>query len=102
MLDAASMRAELAEIVADLPVTCSFGGTPFTATASEIGGGRAVEVDGVVYEADGEIVADVADVPQDIAADKPITVDGQSYRVLSVMAHPDKVGVTVTLKAVTR
>ena len=61
-----------------------------------------MEVDGVVYEADGEIVADVADVPVDIAGDKPITVDGRAYRVLAVMPHPDKVGVTITLKAVAR
>jgi hypothetical protein len=34
MLDAASMRADLAEIMADLPVTCAFYGRTFTATSS--------------------------------------------------------------------
>ena len=98
MLDLASIRADLQEIMADLPVSCSYAGVSFTGTMSEITGGRAVEIDGVVFEADGEVICDVADVPSSIAADKPIVVAGKNYRVLSLSRHQDNVGLSITLK----
>jgi len=102
MLDADSIRADLAEIIADLPVSCSFGGVPFSATSTDFGQRREVEVDGVVYAVDRTIVCDAADITGTIEADDEITVDGVLYRVLDVSAHQDGVGLEIQLKAVTR
>jgi len=96
-MDLISIRDDLSEIIDDLPVTCACQGKTFTATPSEIGGGRMVEVDGVVQEVDGEIIADASDLPASMENGNPIMVDGKNYRVLSVMYHPDNIGVQISL-----
>lgn len=102
MLPIDSIRADLGEIVADLPVTCSYKGTSFTATSSDFGLGRSVEIDGELHDVDRTIVADSADVPEGLRAPDTITVDGEVYRVERVSEHQDGVGLEIDLKAIER
>ena len=102
MLDLVSIRADLSEIVADLPVTCSFADTSFTATSTDSGESRTVEIDGELTEIDRTIVCDVDDVPASVESDKQITVDGTTYRILRLSLHQDGVGLEIDLKAVGR
>jgi hypothetical protein len=102
VLDAASIAADLAEIVADLPVACAFGGVSFSATSTDAGSARTVEIDGELYSVDRTIVCNAAHVASTIKGDDQITVGGVSYRVLDVSRHPDGVGLEINLKAVTQ
>ena len=102
MLDAADLAADLAEIIADLPVTCAFAGVSFSATSTDAGSSRTVEIDGELFNVDRTIVCNVSHVSTAIKADSPITVDGVAYRVLDLSRHPDGVGLEINLKAVTQ
>jgi hypothetical protein len=102
MLDAADFAADLDEIVADLPVACMFAGVPFSATSTDAGSSRTVEIDGELYSVDRTVVCNAAHVPASIKADAPITVGGIAYRVLDVSRHPDGVGLEINLKAVSQ
>ena len=102
MLPIDSIRADLGEIVADLPVACSYKGASFAATSSDFGLGRTVELDGQLFDVDRTIVADSADVPEGIAVPEAITVGGEVYRIARVSEHQDGVGLEIDLKAVER
>ena len=102
MLDLASLRSDLAECVADLPVACSMRGQVFTATSSDDGETREVEIDGVIIEVDRLIVADIADLPADPQSDERVTVGGKLYRILTPSFHQDGIGIELRLKAVAR
>lgn len=101
MLDAATLRADLAEVVADLPVACSHGGVAFTATSTDAGSSRQVEVDGALFTVERTIVCDASAVSASIKGDDLINVGGVQYRVLTVTRHPDGVGLEIDLKAAT-
>jgi hypothetical protein len=102
MLDATSIAADLAEIVADLPVACVFGGVSFSATSTDAGSSRTVEIDGELFNVDRTIVCNVSHVAATIKGDDLVTVGGVVYRVLDVSRHQDGVGLEINLKAVTQ
>jgi hypothetical protein len=99
MLDLASIATDLTEIIADLPVTCVFNGTSFTATSSDDSQNRAIEIDGTFVDVDRLIVVLAANVPAGLVYDKKLTVGGKSYRVLNLSQHQDSHGVEIRLKA---
>ncbi len=94
-------RNDLAAIIGDMPVQCDIRGHAFTATSSEDGGERLIEIEGIEVDADRTIVADAADLPE-LDGDDPITVDGKLYRIANPIYHQDGVGVELRLKAVSR
>jgi hypothetical protein len=98
-LNTAIFAADLASVIADLPVTCSYEGTEFTATSSDDARNRAVEIDGMVLEMDRAIVVATADLPTGVEADSKITVGGKTYRVLSLSEHQDGIATEIRLKA---
>jgi len=101
-LSTTMLRADLSECVADLPITCVHASGSFSATSSEYGETREVELDGDVYTVDRTVVADVANVPVAMKPDDKLTVGGKPYRILTLEPHQDSVGVTIELKAVAR
>ena len=94
--------ADMAEAVGDLPVACVHvaSGKAFTATASELGTTRAIEIEGTLVEIDLTLVAarsQFATLPQ---SDDQVTVAGALYRVLRVGGHASGMGgVELSLKA---
>jgi hypothetical protein len=101
-LDTDIFSDDLAEVIADLPVTCVFRGRTFTATSSDDGSTRALEIEGVLYDVDRSIVFEKDDLPTLPKSDEPLTVGGKAYRVLQINEHPDGHGVECSLKAVLR
>jgi hypothetical protein len=101
-LAATEFRADLAEAIADLPVTCLCGGVSFTAASSEDSGTREIEVDGELIEVDRQIVTDAYDLPAAAVKNATVTVGGKAYRIMSINEHPDGVGVEIALKATVR
>ena len=102
MLDIASFRSDLAEVIDDLPVACTMRGQAFTATSSDDGETREVEIDGTIMEVDRIIVADIADLPPDPQSGEKVTVGGKEYRIMTAAVHQDGVGVELRLKAVAK
>ena len=101
-LSATSIRADLGEIVNDLPCACSIKGTAFTATAGDYSLTREVDVDGFGELADKVVVCDSATMPAAVLPDAELTVDGLAFRVMTVSKHQDGVGVELRLKAVAK
>ena len=98
-LDLDMFAADLAEIIDDLPVDCSFaGGETFKATSTDEGQTRSIEEDGELVPVDRTIVCDAADVPAGTKPDTAITVDGKSYRVLRLSMHQDGAAAEIDLK----
>ena len=102
MLDVTELASDLAEIIADLPISCIHGGVTFSATSTDSGSSRVVEVDGELYKIARTIVCNAAHVAAGIKGDDIITVGGVEYRVLDVSRHQDGVGLEINLKAVTQ
>jgi hypothetical protein len=102
MLDVTEFASDLAEIIADLPVACVFGGRAFNAASTDVGMNRAVEIDGVLFEIDRTIICSAAEVAATIAPPELITVGGTRYRVLKVSKHQDGVGLEIDLKTDTQ
>jgi hypothetical protein len=97
-----SFDADVAEAVGDLPVACVHvaSGRKFTATASELGTTRAIEIEGQLVEIDLMLVAarsQFATLPQ---SDDQVTVAGALYRILRMGGHASGIGgVEMSLKA---
>jgi hypothetical protein len=95
--------ADVEEAVGDLPVACVFDGHRFTATSSENGTTRAVEVEGMIVDVDLTLCfprSALKTLPQ---SDDEITAGGAGYRVLRVASHPSGIGgVELSLKATVR
>ena len=101
MIDTASFAADLAEIVADMPVACNYRGAAFNATSTDAGSSRTVEIDGALFNVDRTIICAMVAALNGIAGDDELTVAGVAYRVLDVSRHQDGVGLEINLKAVT-
>jgi len=102
MLDLVSIDADLAEVVADLPVACVCCGQAFSATSTDAGLARDIETDGVLLDVDRSIVGRASVVPAGAVAGVRITVGGVGYRIQKRDDHQDGVGVELHLKAVER
>jgi hypothetical protein len=96
------LRSDLAAIMADLPVTCSYKGTSFTATASELGTEREIEVAGEIMEVDRTIVFDASALTTLPSADEVVIVGVSRYRVQRRVDHQDGVGCELLLRAEVR
>lgn len=69
-------------IIADQSIDCSFGAVSFTATKSETRRTNDVQAEGILNEADLEIMAVVADFTAGVPdIQEIITVDGTKYHV---------------------
>jgi len=95
-------RADLAACMADLPVTCSYKGATFTATGSEGGTEREIEIAGEIMEVDRTIVFDVSALTALPDADEVVIVAGARYRVQRRIDHQDGVGCELLLRAEVR
>ena len=90
-------------IIADQPVSCSFGNVQFTATMGETRRSDDVQAEGILNLADLEIMAVVADLGGSDALPivrQVITVDGTKYHIAERVIEPFGVTVHFVLRRV--
>ena len=75
-------------MIDDIGVTCQFGNVTFTATPAEIRRSNDVMADGILNEADLEIVAVVSDIGDLPNVQQVITVSGIKYHVVERVVDP--------------
>jgi len=102
MLDVSMFRSDLDFVIEDLPVVCVWNSITFRATSSQSSSGRQVEIDGIDYDVDRQIVFARTTALDAMKPDERLTAGGVPYRVLSISRHPDGIAAEVSLKAVTR
>lgn len=85
---------DMREIINDQPISCQFGSVSFNATQGEIRRTNDVAAEGILNEADLEIMAVISDFTQGLPnVQSVITVAGVKYHVQERVIEP--FGVTV-------
>ena len=103
MIDDSAFKRDMECIIADQPVSCAFGPVQFVATVSETRRTNDVSGDGILNEADLQIMAIVDDfggldaLPN---VQQVITVDGTKHHIVERVVEPFKTSVHFILRRI--
>lgn len=102
-IDKDAMKRDMNGIIDDQPISCSFGSVQFRATVGETRRSDDVQAEGILNEADLEIMAVIDDFGG--SANLPnvrqvLTVDGMKYHVVERVIEPFNTTVHFVLRRV--
>lgn len=87
-------------MINELPVSCQFGTTSFTATQTELTRNNDVMGDGILQEHDLSIVAIISDIGNLPEIQQVISVAGTKYHIVERIVDQFNVGVTFVLRRI--